>query len=93
MLKKITETLLANYTLSENIEALFVEILTGKIKWLFCFSCKLHKSMITYHLQGIRKDLEFYTSIYEKILLMGDFNSEIIEASVTLFCNLYNLKC
>ena len=49
--------------------------------------------MITYHLQEIRKDLEFYTSIYEKILLMGDFNSEIIEASVNLFCNLYNLKC
>ena len=93
MLKKITETLLANYTLSEDIEALFVEILTGKIKWLFCCSYKLHKSMITYHLQEIRKDLEFYTSIYEKILLMGDFNSEIIEASVNLFCNLYNLKC
>ena len=24
---------------------------------------------------------------------MGDFNSEIVEASVNSFCNLYNLKC
>ena len=36
--------------------------------------------MITYHLQEIGKGLEFYTSNYEKTLLMGHFNSEISEA-------------
>ena len=51
-----------------------------------------HKSMITYHLQGIGEGLEFYTSNYEKILLMGEFNSEISEASMNSFYNLYNLK-
>ena len=49
--------------------------------------------MITYHLQEIGKGLEFYTSNYEKILLMGDFNSEMSETSMNSFCNLYNLKC
>ena len=38
--------------------------------------------MITYLLQEIGKDLEFSTSNYEKILLMGDFNSKMSEASM-----------
>ena len=46
--------------------------------------------MISYHLQEKGKGLEFYTSNYEK---MGDFNSEMSEASMNSFCNLYNLKC
>ena len=89
----ITATLLTSYTLPEDIEALFVEIVIGNFKWLFCCSYNPHKSMITYHLQEIGKGLEFYTSNYEKILLMGDFNSEMSETSMNLFCNLYNLKC
>ena len=88
----ITVTLLPSYTLPEDV-GLFVEILIGNFKWLFRCSYNPHKSMITYHLQEIRKVLEFYTSIYEKILLMGDFNSEMSEASLNSFCNLYNLKC
>ena len=48
--------------------------------------------MITYHLQEIGKGLEFYSSNYERILLMGDFNSKMSKASMNSFCNLYNLK-
>ena len=47
--------------------------------------------MITYHFIG--EGLEFYTSNYEKLLLMGYFNSKMSEASMNSFCNLYNLKC
>ena len=43
----MTATLLTNYTLPEDIEALFVEIVMGKIKQLFCCSYNPHKSMIT----------------------------------------------
>ena len=49
--------------------------------------------MITYHLQEIGKGLEFYTSNFEKILLMGNFNSKMSEALMNSFCNLYNLRC
>ena len=49
--------------------------------------------MITYHLQEIGKGLEFYTSNFEKILLMGNFNSKMSEALTNSFCNLYNLRC
>ena len=83
----ITATLLTNYTLIEDIEALLVEIVMGNIKWLFCCSYNPHKSMITYHLQEMGKGLEFYNSNYEKTLLMGDFNSKMSEASMNSFCN------
>ena len=60
---------------------------------LFCCSYNPNESMITYQLQEIGKGLEFYTSNYEKILLMGYFNCEMSEALMNSFCNLYNLKC
>ena len=61
----ITATLLTSYTLLENIEALFVEIVIVNFKWLFCCSYNPHKNMITYHLKEIGKSLEFYTSKYK----------------------------
>ena len=48
----ITATLLTIYTLPENMEALFVEIVIGNFKWLICCSYNPHKSMITFHLQS-----------------------------------------
>ena len=58
----ISATLLTNYTLPEDIEALFVEFVIESFKWLFCCSYNPHKSMITHHLLEIGKGLEFYTS-------------------------------
>ena len=44
----ITATLLTSYTLPEDIEALFVEIVIGNFIWLFSYSYNPHESMITY---------------------------------------------
>ena len=60
---------------------------------LFTYSNNLCSLTITFHLQEIEKASEFYTSNYKKMLLMGDFNSKMSEASMNSFCNLYNLKC
>ena len=51
--------------------------------------------MITFDLQEIGKSMEFYTSNYKKVFLMGDFNFEMSETSVNSFCNCLvpNLKC
>ena len=79
---KMIAALLTNHILSEDIEVLFMEIVIGNIKWLFCCSYNPHKSMMTYHLQEIRKGSEFYTSNYEK---MGDFNPQISETLMNYF--------
>ena len=72
----MTATLLVNYNLPQAVEASFVEIVIGEIKWLLY---KQPKSMITYHLQEIGKGLEFYTWNYEKIFLIGEINSKMSE--------------
>ena len=40
----------------------------------------------------LSKILDFYLPIYDNIILMGDFNSEVTEPSMTEFCNIYNLR-
>ena len=43
--------------------------------------------MITYHLHEIEKSLEFNTSNYDKIFLMGDFDSDMSETSINSYTN------
>ena len=64
-----------------------MEIVFEKIKWLLCCSYNPHKTMITYHLHEIEKSLEFDTSNYDKIFLMGDFNSDMSETSINSYTN------
>ena len=73
-------------------ECLFVEINLRKRKWLVCCSCNPHKDSISNYLQLIRKKLDLYSSNYESIILVGDFNSEINDKCTNDFCESCNLN-
>ena len=73
-------------------ETFFVEINLRKRKWLVCCSYNPHKDNISNHLQLIRKKLDLYSSNYESIFLVGDFNSEINYKCMNDFCESYNLS-
>ena len=73
-------------------ECLFIEIILQKRKWLVCCSYNPHKDNISNHLQLIRKKLDLYSSNYESIILVGDFNSEINDKCMNDFCESYNLS-
>ena len=73
-------------------ECLFVEINLRKRKWLVCCSYNPHKDNISNHLQLIRKKLDLYSSSYERIILVGDFSSEINDKCMNDFCESYNLS-
>ena len=73
-------------------EYFFVEINLQKRKWLVCCSYNPHKDNISNHLQLIRKKLDLYSSNYESIFLVGDFNSEINYKCMNDFCESYNLS-
>ena len=73
-------------------ECFFVEINLRKRKWLVCCSYNPHKDNISNHLQLIRKKLDLYSSSYERIILVGDFNSEINDKCMNDFCESYNLS-
>ena len=51
-----------------------------------------HKNLIDNHVDALSKYLDLYSSRYEKVLLLGDFNAGIEEKHMKCFCDNYNLK-
>ena len=51
-----------------------------------------HKCLIGNHLDAVSKTLDLHSSTYDKIILLGDFNSEIDEQHMQSFCDNYSLK-
>ena len=73
-------------------EGFFVEINLRKRKWLISCSYIPNKSLIQNHLLEISNKLDSCSSRYEKLFLMGDFNSEPHDLHMEDFCLNYNLS-
>ena len=80
------------YFCTEAVEAIFIEINLRKRKWFLGFSYNPHKSKIESHWNKIKVSLDSFSSKYENLFLMGDFNSEPIEETTSDFTELYDLK-
>ena len=79
-------------TESSQAEGLFVEInLRNKKKWLLCCSYNPKKDLIRQHLYAISKSIDVFTSKYDNLLFLGDFNEGVKDTSVKNFCRSYNL--
>ena len=74
------------------IEGFFVEINLRKKKWVFCCTYNPKTSLISKHLNEIGKNLDLLLSKYDNFMLIGDLNAEPSEATVSDFCEIYNLK-
>ena len=88
----ITSTKLNRYIIKNQIEAFFVEIRIRNSIWLLCCSYNPSKLQIASHIQEISNGIDAYCKKYENILIMGDFNVDVKEVSLDLFCNQYKLK-
>ena len=77
---------------SPNIEAIVIEINLKKRKWLLFGIYNPHKDMIVNHLECIGKQLNTSSEKYENFILLGDFNAEMSEDAMQIFCNTYNFK-
>ena len=74
------------------MEAIVIEINLKKRKWLLIGSYNPHKDMIRSHLNSIGNKLNELCIKYENFILFGDFNSEMHEDAMNVFCAIYNLK-
>ena len=74
------------------IESFYVELNLRNNKWLINCSYNPHKSLIGNHLDAVSKTLDLHSSTYDKIILLGDFNTEIDEQHMQSFCDNYSLK-
>ena len=74
------------------IESFYAEVNLRNNKWLINCSYNPHKSLISSHLDTVSKTLELHSSTYDKIILIGDYNTEINEQHMNSFCNNCSLK-
>ena len=89
-----SEDIPANLLATENapLESLYMELdLTNTKRLLNCFY-NSHKKMIEQHLVALDEYLDLYSSNYEKILILGDFNFNVKENHMKCFCDNYDLK-
>ena len=88
----IPSKLIKTKFLLENFEGFFIEINLRRKKWLLCCSYNSHKNKISSHLDIISKSLNDFSTTYDNLILLGDFNVEPEEKYMADFLNVYNLK-
>ena len=74
------------------IECLAVEVNIAKTKWFICGIYNPKKSLISSHLTALSNILEHYMPFYDNFIILGDFNSEITESSMSDVIELFNLE-
>ena len=73
------------------LKAFFVEIIFHKKKWLVNCSYNPHKNSIKNHLEIISRELDTFTTKYENMLLLGDFNACADDETMKNLCSSYGL--
>ena len=73
-------------------EAIFIEMNLRSKKWLLRFTYNPNKSLLERHLNQIQAQLEIFYKNYEYLLILGDFNANISEATLKSFCTFFKLK-
>ena len=72
-------------------EGLFIEINLKKRKWLLFGGYNPQKCTIYDYLLDLSSQLDNLSNVYENIIIIGDFNSELTEPIMGNFCDTYGL--
>ena len=80
------------YNLPEDIECGFVEINLKNKKWLLANVYRPPSQNGRYFFEELGKSLDAYSTGYENLILLGDFNLEEKGADISNFLEIYNLK-
>ena len=73
------------------MKGFYVKI-NGKKKWLLCCSYSPNKNAIKSHLEILLKGLTLYPAKYENFIVLGDFNLDMDNSDMSVFCDTYDLK-
>ena len=87
-----SNTKLNKYIMKNQVEAFFVEIRIRNSIWLLCCSYNPSKLQTASYIQETSNGIDAYCKKYQNILIMGDFNVDVKEETLHLFCNQYKLK-
>ena len=84
---------LVEFKYDNDIECIMIEITINKQKWLIIGIYNPNGLRIANCLKYVSKNLDYYFSFYDNIILLGDFNAEITDITMDEFIGLHNLKC
>ena len=70
-------------------EILSIELNLRNIKWLLLCIYNLRKSVLSEFLNQLSRCIDIFSSTYENILMLGDFNAEISENGMEEFLESY----
>ena len=73
-------------------EVAYVELKLRRENWLInCFH-NPNRNAVGYHLETLSDFLDFHSSSYNNIIILGDFNVGVEEPHMKTFCENYNLQ-
>ena len=88
--EEIPSKFLKKHKLPQDIKGMFIELNFRKIKWLLFRTYHPPSQNDQYYFEALDKVLDCYSS-YDRIVLMGDFNSDDLEACMETFLYQNNL--
>ena len=65
--------------------------LRNEKKWLISCSYNPKKTSLSNHIAALSKSLDLFTTKYEHLFFLADFNAGMEDSSIKIFCNNYNL--
>ena len=82
---------LNEHSLPADIEIMCVELNLKKQKWIVIGMYRPPKMNEKYFLDHLSRVVDFYSKAYDRVLIMGDFNSEPCDDPIQTFSDGYNL--
>ena len=87
----IASKILEKHKLPQDIEGMFIELNFRKVKWLLFGTYHSPSQNNRCYFEALDKALDCYSS-YDRIVLIGDFNSENNETCMETFLYQHNLE-
>ena len=82
--EEIPSKLLSGYKAHSAVENIFIEINSRPKEWPLSCSCNPSLTLLNSHIQNVSRDLDFYSSKYNFIILR-DFNAETSSTTISIF--------
>ena len=89
--ENIPSRMLKEHTLPDDIEVMCVEINLKKQKWVIMGIYRPPNMNKTYFSDNLSRTIDCYSTKYDRILIMGDFNLEPSDETIEILCDSYNL--
>ena len=87
----IPSRILNQHTIPDDVEIMCVEINLKKQKWITIGIHRPPSMNERYFIDHLGRVIDFYSKIYDRFVIMGDFNSEPTDDHVETFRHSYNL--